>query len=212
MEMQALKNQLEALIGAADRPLDVNQLFELFLGDLDQPGKNEIRQALQELVEETATRGMQIRQVASGYRLQVNPDCGSLVSRLFQQKPPRYSRALLETLALIAYRQPITRGEIEAIRGVSVSSNIIKTLQEREWVRVLGHKDVPGKPSLYGTTAQFLDYFNLKSLNELPTLSEIRDLDQLHPELDFDEEMPAQTRSGGEDSAAAPSSEAEPVS
>ena len=229
MEMQTLKTLLEALIGAADRPLGVNQLFDLFAGDLDQPGKDEIRKALQELVEETAGRGMQIRQVASGYRLQVNPEYGSYVTRLFQQKPPRYSRALLETLALIAYRQPITRGEIEAIRGVSVSSNIIKTLQEREWVRTLGHKDVPGKPSLYGTTAQFLDYFNLKSLNELPTLSEIKDLDQFHPELAFSEEISAE---GKEDSEAsepdsgeeasspmetpageeAPSSEQEPVS
>ncbi len=229
MEMQTLKTLLEALIGAADRPLGVNQLFDLFAGDLDQPGKDEIRKALQELVEETADRGMQIRQVASGYRLQVNPEYGSYVTRLFQQKPPRYSRALLETLALIAYRQPITRGEIEAIRGVSVSSNIIKTLQEREWVRTLGHKDVPGKPSLYGTTAQFLDYFNLKSLNELPTLSEIKDLDQFHPELAFSEEISAE---GKEDSEAsepdsgeeasspmetpageeAPSSEQEPVS
>ncbi len=229
MEMQTLKTLLEALIGAADRPLGVNQLFDLFAGDLDQPGKDEIRKALQELVEETADRGMQIRQVASGYRLQVNPEYGNYVTRLFQQKPPRYSRALLETLALIAYRQPITRGEIEAIRGVSVSSNIIKTLQEREWVRTLGHKDVPGKPSLYGTTAQFLDYFNLKSLNELPTLSEIKDLDQFHPELAFSEEISAE---GKEDSEAAepdsgeeasspmetpageeaPSSEQEPVS
>ena len=229
MEMQTLKTLLEALIGAADRPLSVNQLFDLFAGDLDQPGKDEIRKALQELVEETAGRGMQIRQVASGYRLQVNPEYGSYVTRLFQQKPPRYSRALLETLALIAYRQPITRGEIEAIRGVSVSSNIIKTLQEREWVRTLGHKDVPGKPSLYGTTAQFLDYFNLKSLNELPTLSEIKDLDQFHPELAFSEEVSAEGKEdneaaepdSGEEASSpmetpageeAPSSEQEPVS
>jgi segregation and condensation protein B len=190
MDSQQLKTLLEALIGAAEHPLSVNQLFDLFTGDLDQPGKDEIRKALQELVEETAGRGMQIRQVASGFRLQVNPAYSDHVTRLFRQKPPRYSRALLETLALIAYRQPITRGEIEAIRGVSVSSNIIKTLQEREWVRTLGHKDVPGKPSLYGTTAQFLDYFNLKSLNELPTLSEIKDLDRFHPELAFSDDRP----------------------
>ena len=193
MDSQQLKTLLEALIGAAEHPLSVNQLFDLFTGDLDQPGKDEIRKALQELVEETAGCGMQIKQVASGFRLQVNPACSNHVTRLFRQKPPRYSRALLETLALIAYRQPITRGEIEAIRGVSVSSNIIKTLQEREWVRTLGHKDVPGKPSLYGTTAQFLDYFNLKSLNELPTLSEIKDLDRFHPELAFSDDRPPET-------------------
>ncbi len=204
MDSTKLKTLLEALIGAADQPLSVNRLFDLFTGDLDQPGKDEIRKALQELVEETADRGMQIRQVASGYRLQVNPEYGSFVSRLFQQKPPRYSRALLETLALIAYRQPITRGEIEAIRGVSVSSNIIKTLQEREWVRTLGHKDVPGKPSLYGTTAQFLDYFNLKSLNELPTLSEIKDLDRFHPELAFNEDGEAEAEHSGEEQAERP--------
>ena len=126
--------------------------------------------------------------MASGYRFQVRAEFETWVARLWEQKPPRYSRALMETLALIAYRQPITRGEIEEIRGVSVSSNIIKTLQERDWVRPLGHKDVPGRPALYGTTREFLDYFNLKSLNELPTLAEIRDLDQFNPEFAFEED------------------------
>ena len=187
MQIENLKSIIEALLAAAEQPLNVNHIFDLFTGDLKQPNKDDIRKALHELVEEYAGKGMEVKQVASGYRMQVNPEFSPWVTRLLQQKPPRYSRALLETLALIAYRQPITRGEIEAIRGVSVSTNIIKTLQEREWVKSLGHKDVPGKPSLYGTTSRFLDYFNLKSLNEMPTLSELKDLDQFHPELAFSE-------------------------
>ena len=191
MDIARLNPILEALLASSDRPLSVNNLFELFAGDLEQPTKDEIRQALHELTEQYQHSGMELKQVASGFRFQVRPAFETWVSRLWQQKPPRYSRALMETLALIAYRQPITRGEIEDIRGVSVSSNIIRTLQEREWVKPLGHKDVPGKPTLYGTSHEFLDYFNLKSLNELPTLSEIRDLDQYHPELAFSEKNDA---------------------
>lgn len=185
MELERLKPVIEALLASSDKPLSINSLFDLFAGDLEQPNKDDIRQALHELTEQYQTSGMELKQVASGFRLQVRPAYETWVARLWEQKPPRYSRALMETLALIAYRQPITRGEIEDIRGVSVSSNIIRTLQEREWVRPLGHKDVPGKPTLYGTSREFLDYFNLKSLNELPTLAEIRDLDQYHPELAF---------------------------
>ena len=185
MDSDRLKPILEALFAASDKPLSVNTIFDLFVGDLEQPGKDDIRKAIHDLVDDYANSGMELKQVASGFRLQVRPAYESWVARLWEQKPPRYSRALMETLALIAYRQPITRGEIEDIRGVSVSSNIIKTLQEREWVKPLGHKDVPGKPTLYGTTRIFLDYFNLKSLNEMPTLAEIRDLDQYHPELAF---------------------------
>jgi len=191
MDSDRLKPILEALFAASDKPLSVNTIFDLFVGDLEQPGKDDIRKAIHELMEDYANSGMELKQVASGFRLQVRPAYESWVSRLWEQKPPRYSRALMETLALIAYRQPITRGEIEDIRGVSVSSNIIKTLQEREWVKPLGHKDVPGKPTLYGTTRTFLDYFSLKSLNELPTLAEIRDLDQYHPELAFIEKNEA---------------------
>ncbi len=187
MDTQKLQSILEALFAAADKPLSVNQLFELFVGDIEQPGKDEIRKAIHELQARYESGGMELKQVASGFRLQVRPEFETWVARLWEQKPPRYSRALMETLALIAYRQPITRGEIEDIRGVSVSSNIIKTLQEREWVKPLGHKDVPGRPTLYGTTREFLDYFNLKSLNELPTLAEIRDLDQFNPEFEFDD-------------------------
>jgi segregation and condensation protein B len=187
MDNEALKPILEALFAASDKPLSVNHLFDLFAGDIDQPSKDEIRRAIQDLMEKYADGGVELKQVASGFRFQVRADYVTWVARLWQQKPPRYSRALMETLALIAYRQPITRGEIEDIRGVSVSSNIIRTLEERDWVKSLGHKEVPGRPTLYGTTREFLDYFNLKSLNELPTLAEIRDLDQYNPEFPFDD-------------------------
>ena len=185
MEIDKIKPILEALFSASDKPLSVNQLFDLFVGDIEQPSKDEIRQAIQQLIEKYAHSGFELKQVASGFRFQVRTDFETWVVRLWEQKPPRYSRALMETLALIAYRQPITRGEIEDIRGVSVSTNIIRTLEERNWVKLLGHKEVPGRPALYGTTREFLDYFNLKSLNELPTLVEIRDLDQFTPELAF---------------------------
>jgi len=201
MEIDKLKTVLEALFAASDKPLSVNQLFELFVGDIDQPGKDEIRQAVLELVEKHQGGGFELKKVASGYRFQVKSDYETWVVRLWEQKPPRYSRALMETLALIAYRQPITRGEIEDIRGVSVSSNMIKTLQERDWVKPLGHKDVPGKPTLYGTTKSFLDYFNLGSLNELPTLAEIRDLDQFNPEFSFAENSVAVASDGTTDEA-----------
>ena len=191
MEQAKLKAILEALFAASDKPLSVNQLFELFVGDIDQPSKDDIRKAIQDLVEQYSVGGVELKQVASGFRLQVRADYETWVARLWEQKPPRYSRALMETLALIAYRQPITRGEIEDIRGVSVSTNIIRTLEERDWVKSLGHKEVPGRPTLYGTTREFLDYFNLKSLNELPTLAEIRDLDQYNPEFSFDDQAEA---------------------
>ena len=185
MNNDKLKPILEALFAAADRPLSVNQIADLFSGDIDQPGKDDIRKAIDEIGGQYQDSGLELKQVASGFRFQVKPAYESWVSRLWDQKPPHYSRAMLETLALIAYRQPITRGEIEDIRGVSVSTNMIKTLLEREWVKPLGHKDVPGRPTLYGTTRSFLDYFNIKSLNELPALSEISDLDRYTPEFAF---------------------------
>ncbi len=191
MENNQLKPVLEALFAAADRPLSISQIFDLFSGDVDHPGRDDIKMVIDEIAEQYQPGGLELKQVASGFRLQVKPAYEMWISRLWEQKPPRYSRALMETLALIAYRQPITRGEIEDIRGVSVSSNIIKTLQEREWVKPLGHKDTPGKPTLYGTTRTFLDYFNIKSLNELPTLAEIRDLDHYTPELAFVEKSEA---------------------
>ncbi|MFB3059224.1 MAG: SMC-Scp complex subunit ScpB [Gammaproteobacteria bacterium] len=185
MNNDKLKPILEALFAAADRPLSVNQISDLFSGDTDQPSKDDIRKAIDEIGGQYQDSGLELKQVASGFRFQVKPAYESWVSRLWDQKPPHYSRAMLETLALIAYRQPITRGEIEDIRGVSVSTNMIKTLLEREWVKPLGHKDVPGRPTLYGTTRSFLDYFNIKSLNELPALSEISDLDRYTPEFAF---------------------------
>jgi len=191
MQIEQLKNILEAVLLTADKPMEMRKLEALFEDDVPRPASDSILQALQVLRDDYTGRGIELKEVASGYRMQVNTDCAPWVSRLWEEKPPRYSRALLETLVLIAYRQPITRGEIEEIRGVSVSSHIIKTLSEREWVRVLGHKDVPGRPSMYGTTRDFLDYFNLKSLDELPGLADITDLDKLHPELALEQEVPA---------------------
>jgi segregation and condensation protein B len=187
MTPDKLKNIIEAVLLSAEHPMTVQQIESLFMGDNDCPSRDDLRKALHDLGEDYANRGFELMQVASGYRLQVKQDFAEWVGRLWEEKPARYSRALLETIALVAYRQPITRGEIEDVRGVSVSSNIIKTLVERDWVRVLGHKDVPGKPALYGTTREFLDYFNLKSLDELPTLAEIKDLDKFHPELELDD-------------------------
>lgn len=179
-----LKNIVEAALLAAGKPLSTDALLSLFL-DEEQPDRKELREVLDELQQEYAGRGIEVTEVNSGWRIQVRKDYAPWASRLWDEKPARYSRALLETLALIAYRQPITRGEIEEIRGVAVSTNIVKTLLEREWVRVVGQRDVPGKPSLYATTRQFLDYFNLKGLDDLPTLAEIKDLEELNRKLDL---------------------------
>ncbi len=178
-----LKHIVEAALMAADGPLGINQLLALFERDPEQPDRAAIRNALDQLARDCENRGIELQEVASGFRFQVRPDYAEWVNRLQEEKPPRYSRALLETLAIIAYRQPITRSEIEDIRGVSISSSIVKTLQEREWIRVVGHRDVPGKPELLATTRQFLDYFNLKNLSDLPPLSEIKDFDKINPDL-----------------------------
>ncbi|CBL44602.1 Prokaryotic chromosome segregation and condensation protein ScpB [gamma proteobacterium HdN1] len=180
---QTLKRIMEAAIFSAGRPLSLEAIGELFYED-ERPSNEVLRELLAELHEEYSRRGVFLKEVASGYRFQADAELGEWVTRLWEEKPQRYSRALLETLSLIAYRQPITRGEIEDIRGVSVSSQIIKTLLEREWVKVLGHREVPGRPAMYGTTRTFLDYFNLRSLAELPTLAEVRDLDKIGAELD----------------------------
>jgi len=193
MELAQLKNILEAILLTADQPMEIRKLEALFEADEEQrPSSDMILQALSALQDDYQGRGVELKEVASGYRMQVVTDCANWVSRMWEEKAPRYSRALLETLVLIAYRQPITRGEIEEIRGVSVSSHIIKTLSEREWVRVLGHKDVPGRPSMYGTTREFLDYFNLKSLDDLPSLADLKDLDKLNPELALEQEVSAE--------------------
>ncbi|HWQ94519.1 MAG TPA: SMC-Scp complex subunit ScpB [Gammaproteobacteria bacterium] len=188
MNPQQLKNIIEAALLAAGEPLAIEKLLSLF-GE-NPPERAEVRAALDGLAQDYAERGVALTEVGSGFRFQVRQEYAQWVTRLWEERPTRYSRALLETLALIAYRQPITRAEIEDIRGVGVSTHIIKTLHEREWIRVLGHRDVPGKPALYGTTRHFLDHFNLKSLDELPTLAEIRDLDSINIQLDLGEPPP----------------------
>ena len=187
MDSLPLKQIIEGAILAAEAPLSIDQLMRLFEGD--EPERVDVRDALQEIEQECEGRGFELKQVASGYRFQVRSSYGEWVSRLWKEKPPRYSRALLETLALIAYKQPITRGDVEEIRGVAVSTNIIRTLLEREWVRIVGHRDVPGHPALYATTKNFLDYFNLRNLDELPSLAEIKDLTQVNEELDMEDEL-----------------------
>ncbi len=186
VDAELLRKILEGAILAAGQPMTVARLLELF-DEAVAPTKEEVAAALLDIQATCAERGFELKEVASGWRFQVRDNLAPWVNRLWEEKPQKYSRALLETLALIAYRQPITRGDIEEIRGVAVSSHIMKTLLERDWVKVVGHRDVPGRPSLYATTRQFLDYFNLKSLEELPSLSEIRDLDELNPVLDLGE-------------------------
>ncbi|MHB1239721.1 MAG: SMC-Scp complex subunit ScpB [Gammaproteobacteria bacterium] len=199
MEAQSLKGIVEAVVLAAEEPVSVDRLLKLF-AEHERPGRDEVCAALEALGAECAGRGVELVEVASGFRYQVRRELAEWASRLREERPPRYSRAFLETLALIAYRQPVTRGEIEDIRGVSVSSSIIKTFEEREWVRIVGHREVPGRPAMYGTTRRFLDDFNLKSLDELPTLAELRDLSQLNVAfpLDEGEDTAAQAGEGGD--------------
>jgi segregation and condensation protein B len=188
-----VRNIVEAALLAADRPLGLDQLQALF-GEDQRPPRALLRSALSEIEAGFADRGIELREVASGYRIQVRTQFAEFVSRLWQERPPRYSRALLETLALIAYRQPVTRGEIEEVRGVSVSTQIMRTLEDRNWVRVVGYRDVPGRPALYATTHEFLDYFGLRRLEDLPPLAEIRDLDDPNVTLDLDVPASAGTR------------------
>lgn len=184
MDTDTLKKIIEAALLAAGEPLTVAKLVELFAEE-GRPEAAEVLACLEEISQQCAERSYELRQTGSGYRFQVRQEFSPWISRLWEEKPKRYSRALLETLVLIAYRQPITRGDIEQVRGVAVSSDIVRTLMERDWVRIVGHRDVPGRPALYATTRQFLDYFNLKGLDELPPLDEIRDLDTLNVELDL---------------------------
>jgi segregation and condensation protein B len=188
MNEQQLKNILEAILMSSGKALSADKLCQHFVDDEPKPSITDIKKQLKQLQEDYAGRGIELNEVSTGYRFQAVNEYGPWVSKLWEERPQRYSRALLETLALIAYKQPVTRSDIEDVRGVSVSSSIIKTLLEREWVRVVGHRDVPGRPALYATTRQFLDYFNLKSLDQLPSLSEIKDLSELDPELDLGEE------------------------
>lgn len=184
MEVTEIKYFVEAALLAAGRPLSVDQLKNLF-DSKAAPEKAQIREALDALARDYEPRGIELAEVASGFRLQVAASMADRLERLWEERPPRYSRALFETLALIAYRQPMTRGEIEEIRGVTVSPNIIRSLLEREWVRVVGHRDVPGRPAMFGTTRQFLDYFNLKKLEDLPPLADLSDWESLRVQLDL---------------------------
>ncbi|MEX1032952.1 MAG: SMC-Scp complex subunit ScpB [Cellvibrionaceae bacterium] len=192
-----LRKIVEGALLASGGPLSLNKIAALFepaegsepgleLEPGEKPSREEILAALEDIQTDCKGRGYELKEVGSGWRFQVVQETAPWINRLWEERPQKYSRALLETLALIAYRQPITRGDIEAIRGVAVSSNIIKTLAEREWVKVVGHRDVPGRPALYATTREFLDYFNLKSLDELPSLKEIKDFDKFDSEFNFD--------------------------
>jgi len=213
MNDQYVRNVIEAALLASGRPLTTDELVSLF-DERDGSGAEAVQAALETLRAEYDSRGIEIVEVASGLRVQVRPAVAQPVSRLWQERPAKYSRAFLETLALVAYRQPITRGEIEQIRGVAVNPNIIKTLLERSWIRVIGHRDVPGKPELLGTTREFLDYFSLKKLDDLPTLAQLKELEDLRVQLSLPgaeaavEEAPAADAGA----AAAPSADGDSAS
>ncbi|HEY0962643.1 MAG TPA: SMC-Scp complex subunit ScpB [Pseudomonadales bacterium] len=189
IESPQLKKILEGVLLAAGKPLPLDRLEALFM-EHERPERDVLEAALNEISEDCAERGYELKKVASGYRLQVRQELAEWVSRLWEEKPQKYSRALMETLSIIAYRQPITRGDIEKIRGVAVSTQIVQTLLEHEWVRVVGHRDVPGRPAMYATTKQFLDYFNLESLEQLPPLADIRDLDDINRGLALEGDKP----------------------
>lgn len=188
MNNEELKPVVEGLLFAADEPMSIKDLFAIFT-DQAAIEQVQIKEVLDLLKDDYEGRGLELKEVGSGFRFQVRENHAEWVSKLWQERPAKYSRASLETLALIAYRQPITRAEIEDVRGVSVSTNIIKALLEREWVRVVGHRDVPGKPALYSTTKEFLNYFNLKSLEDLPALSELKDIDAINEQLNLSEAL-----------------------
>jgi segregation and condensation protein B len=177
-----IRNVIEASLLAAGKPMSINEIGELFDED-GRPDKGQIQTSLEALAADYEDRGIELRETASGWRIQIRQSYAREVSRLWPERPQKYSRALLETLALIAYRQPITRAEIESVRGVAVNPNIVKTLMEREWIRVVGHRDVPGHPELLGTTRSFLDYFGLRTIDELPPLAEIKQMVDLNPQL-----------------------------
>jgi segregation and condensation protein B len=185
MEIKQIKNIIEAALLAAGEPVTIKRLQSLFIEQ--ELTHNDIAKALEDLIFDFKDRGIELVEVANGFRLQTKTILQPWISKLWEEKPKKYTRALLETLALIAYRQPVTRGEIEDVRGVAVSSYIIRTLMDREWIRVLGYRDVPGKPAMFGTTKEFLDYFSLKSLQDLPTLAEIKDIETIMPELDLEQ-------------------------
>ena len=184
MEVKQIKNIIEAVLLAAGEPVTIKRL-QIILSESELT-HNDIAKALENLAKDFEDRGIELKEVASGFRLQTKQNLQPWITKLWEEKPKKYTRALLETIALIAYRQPVTRGEIEEVRGVAVSSYIIRTLMDRDWIRVLGYRDVPGKPAMFGTTKEFLDYFNMKSLQDLPTLAEIKDIETIMPELDLE--------------------------
>jgi segregation and condensation protein B len=195
MDQTEIKHVVEAALLAAGRPLTLDRLTELFTAKGSGPDRASVKQALETLATDYEGRGIELKEVASGYRVQVRRTMSDWLMPLWEERAPRYTRALLETLALIAYRQPITRGEIEEVRGVVVSTNIIRTLLERSWIRVVGHRDVPGKPAMFGTTREFLDYFGLKRLEDLPPLAEIKDgMPELSPQTDLIDSLEAEAR------------------
>ena len=198
MSRDELVLHVEAALLSAGRPVAVDELLAMFEGRDDAPDRSTIREAVAEVGERWRSRSLEVAEVASGFRAQIRKEYSQALSVLWQERPARYSRALLETLALIAYRQPVSRGEIEEVRGVSVSSSIMKTLVEREWVRVVGHRETPGRPALFGTTKHFLDTFNLKSLEALPPLAKLRDLDEPPPDLFSGVPIESDAGSGGE--------------
>ncbi len=183
MRLEKIAKIIEAVLLANAKPMSLDQLLEIF-DEQDRPARSVLKEVLAMVSASCEDRGFELQHIASGYRFQVRQEYAHWVGKLWDEKPSRYSRALLETLALIAYRQPITRGDIEDIRGVAVSSNIIRTLVDREWIRVVGHKDVPGRPAMYATTRGFLDYFNMVSLDQLPPLSDIRDIEEIGREIE----------------------------
>ena len=186
-----VKMIVEGLLLAAGRPLTLDNIIQVFSKD-EQPDSKELKLVMESIAEDCTDRGFELKEVASGFRFQVKQELSDWIAKLWEERPPRYTRALLETLALVAYRQPITRGDIEEIRGVGVSSNIVRTLLDREWIRVVGHRDVPGRPAMFATTKQFLDYFNLKSLQDMPPLSEIKDLAEADPKFDLEDDLAGQ--------------------
>jgi len=195
MDETEIKHVVEAALLAAGRPLTLERLGELFAAKGDGPDRATLKRAIDALVADYQARGIELKEVANGYRVQVKRSMSDWLQPLWEERAPRYTRALLETLALVAYRQPITRAEIEEVRGVVVSTNIVRTLLERSWIRVVGHRDVPGKPAMFGTTKEFLDYFGLKKLEDLPTLAEIKDgLPELSPQTDLIESLEADAR------------------
>ncbi len=185
MNKENLKQLVEAILFAAEEPMSLPALQALIESPLEPITKSDLLEAIKRLTEDCENRGVELQQVASGYRFQVKQEYADTVIRLWEEKPKKYSRALLETLSLIAYRQPLTRAEIEDVRGVTVSSSIVKTLIDRDWIHVIGHRETPGRPALYATTKGFLNYFNLRSLDELPTLKELQDIDAINPSLDL---------------------------